>query len=115
SMVSNVKKNKWPLIFTGTNIILFVVFFLAPAILGFYYSLTDYKGYATANFIGFSNYIELFEDPTFYKALFRTFRYMLTIVPLNYIISLSVALLMNSKHAKGKTIGRVVIFLPWTI
>lgn len=114
-MVSKLKKSKWPLVFTGTNIILFLVFFLTPAVLGFYYSLTDYKGYATANFIGFSNYIELFEDPTFYKALFRTFRYMLTIVPLNYIISLSVALLMNSEHTKGRAIGRVIIFLPWTI
>src|SRR5699024_11936304 len=113
-MISNFKKNKWPLIFTGTNIVLFIVFFLVPAILGFYYSLTDYKGYATANFIGFSNYIELFEDPTFYKALFRTFRYMLTIVPLTYIISLSVALLMYSKLTKGKTIEREIIYLSCT-
>src|SRR5699024_3310110 len=43
------------------------------------------------------------------------FRYMLTSVPLNYIISLSVALLMNREHTKGRAIGRVIIFLPWTI
>lgn len=114
-MFSKLKKNKWPLIFTGTNIVLFILFFLLPAVLGFYYSLTDYKGYATANFIGFENYQELFQDPTFYKALFRTFQYMLTIVPLNYIVSLSVALLLNSERIKGKTMGKVILFLPWTI
>jgi len=114
-MISRFKKSRWPLIFTGTNIVLFLLFFLLPAILGFYYSLTDYQGYATANFIGFANYIELFQDPSFYKALFRTFQYMITIVPLHYIVSLSVALLMNSKYTKGKTIGRIIIFLPWTI
>jgi alpha-1,4-digalacturonate transport system permease protein len=114
-MFSKFKKNKWPLIFTGTNIVLFILFFLLPAVLGFYYSLTDYKGYATANFIGFENYQELFQDPTFYKALFRTFQYMIIIVPLNYIVSLSVALLLNSERIKGKTMGKVILFLPWTI
>lgn len=95
--------------------VLFVLFFFIPAILGFYYSLTDYKGYATANFIGLDNYIELFQDPSFYKALMRTFRYAITLVPLIYVVSLSIALLLNSKQAKGKGLGRVIIFLPWTI
>ena len=51
--MKKLKKNKWPLIFTGVNIVLFITFFLVPAILGFYYSLTDYKGFGTANFLGF--------------------------------------------------------------
>lgn len=114
-MIAKLKKNKWPLLFTGTNMVLFVLFFFIPAILGFYYSLTDYKGYATANFIGLDNYIELFQDPSFYKALMRTFRYAITLVPLIYVVSLSIALLLNSKQAKGKGLGRVIIFLPWTI
>src|SRR5690625_482422 len=114
-MMSKFKKNKWPLIFTGVNIILFILFFLIPGVLGFYYSLTVYRGYATANFIGFANYIELFQDPTFYKALFRTFQYMLIIVPLSYVVSLGVALLLNNDRVKGTTLGKIIIFLPWTI
>lgn len=109
------RKNKWPLIFTGTNIILFIIFFLLPAILGFYYSLTDYKGYSTAEFIGINNYIELFQDKSFFKSILRTARYTLTMVPLIYIVSLIVALLINSKFAKGKFIAKIVFFLPWTI
>lgn len=114
-MIAKLKKNKWPLLFTGTNIVLFVLFFFIPAILGFYYSLTDYKGYATAEFIGLENYIELFQDPSFYKALTRTFRYAITLVPLVYVVSLSIALLLNNKKAMGRGLGRVIIFLPWTI
>ncbi len=113
--MTNLKKNKWPLIFTGANIILFITFFLIPAILGFYYSLTDYKGFATANFVGFDNYIELFKDASFYKALFRTFTYAICMVPLMYCVSLGIALLLNSKHSKGKLFGKIVFFLPWTI
>lgn len=95
--------------------ILFVIFFLVPAILGFYYSLTDYKGFASPNFIGFSNYIELFQDASFYKALFRTFRYTIFLVPLMYSVSLGIAMLLNSKYAKGQYLAKIVFFLPWTI
>lgn len=115
TILNQLKKNKWPLIFTGTNIILFITFFLIPAVLGFYYSLTDYKGFSEANFIGFSNYAELFQDASFYKALFRTFRYTIFLVPLIYFVSLGIALLLNSKYTKGKFIAKIIFFLPWTI
>lgn len=109
------QRNVWPLLFTITNTLLFIIFFLIPAILGFYYSLTDYKGFATPEFIGLANYVELFQDESFYKALFRTFRYMIILVPLIYIVSLSIALLVTSKKAKGTFIARIIFFLPWTI
>lgn len=109
------KINKWPFLFTGTNIVLFLIFFVTPAVLGFYYSLTDYKGYADAQFIGFANYQELFQDISFYKALFRTLKYTLTLVPSIYVVSLGVALILNSKSAKGKFFAKIIFFLPWTI
>ncbi|OTN75698.1 hypothetical protein A5886_000774 [Enterococcus sp. 8G7_MSG3316] len=108
-------KHKWPLLFTGVSIILFVLFFLIPAILGLYYSLTDYKGFAEANFIGLANYQELFRDDSFYKALFRTFRYVIILVPSIYVISLAIALLLNSDLAKGRFLAKIIFFLPWTI
>ncbi|HIY57036.1 MAG TPA: sugar ABC transporter permease [Candidatus Tetragenococcus pullicola] len=113
--MKKLKKNKWPLLFTGTNMVLFVTFFFVPAILGFYYSLTDYKGFGTPNFIGFDNYVQLFQDPSFYKSLLRTFTYTICLVPLMYFVSLGISLLLNSKFAKGKFFAKIIIFLPWTI
>lgn len=113
--MKKLKKNKWPLLFTGTNMVLFVTFFFVPAILGFYYSLTDYKGFGTPNFIGFDNYVQLFQDPSFYKSLLRTFTYTICLVPLMYFVSLGISLLLNSKFAKGKFFSKIIIFLPWTI
>ncbi|KPG70057.1 sugar ABC transporter permease [Enterococcus sp. RIT-PI-f] len=108
-------KHKWPLLFTGTSIILFILFFLIPAVLGLYYSLTDYKGFAEAQFIGLANYQELFRDDSFYKALFRTFRYVIVLVPSIYVISLAIALMLNSTFAKGRFLAKIIFFLPWTI
>ena len=81
---------------------------LIPALLGLYYSLTDYKGFATANFIGLANYQELFQDASFYKALFRTFRYVIILVPSIYVVSLAVALMLNSQLAKGKFFAKII-------
>lgn len=106
--MSTLQKNKWPLLFTGASIILFIIFFLIPALLGLYYSLTDYKGFATANFIGLANYQELFQDASFYKALFRTFRYVIILVPSIYVVSLAVALMLNSQLAKGKFFAKII-------
>lgn len=40
----------------------------------------DFQG-GTYTFIGLGNYIELFNDPVFYKALFNTFFYLIIQVP----------------------------------
>ncbi|NRY59317.1 carbohydrate ABC transporter permease [Clostridium beijerinckii] len=108
-------KNKWPLIFTGVNIILFCLFFLLPAVLGLYYSLTDYKGYSGEKFIGLANYMELFKDKSFYKALLRTAEYTIVDVPILYAVSLLVAVMLNNDKVKGKFISKIIFFLPWTI
>lgn len=105
---------KWALLFVGANIILFLIFFAWPAILGFYYSFTEYNG-NTATFIGLANYIELFQDPDFYKAMSRTFIYTLLGVPLIYASSLLVSVLLVSKHTKGKTVAKTIFFFPWLV
>jgi alpha-1,4-digalacturonate transport system permease protein len=86
-----------------------------PAILGLYYSLTDYKGYSGEKFIGLANYMELLKDKSFYKALLRTAEYTIVDVPILYAVSLLVAVMLNNDKVKGKFISKIIFFLPWTI
>lgn len=109
------RRNKWPLIFVGVNVVLFIVWFVIPAILGLYYSFTNSDGNPGERFIGLANYQKLFVDPSFYKALFRTFTYVICEVPLLYIVSLLVAVLLSSDKVKGKIVGKIVVFLPWCV
>lgn len=99
----------------GVNVVLFIVWFVIPAILGLYYSFTNSDGYPGERFIGLANYQKLFVDPSFYKALFRTFTYVICEVPLLYIVSLLVAVLLSSDKVKGKIVGKIVVFLPWCV
>lgn len=104
-----------PLVLIGANVILFAVFFAWPAIIGLVYSFTNYTGVGAFDFIGLSNYTQLFGDSDFYAALLRTFIFALMVVPTSYAFSLLIANLMVSRFAKGKLIARIVFFIPWLI
>ncbi|MDT3316496.1 sugar ABC transporter permease [Microbacterium sp. KSW4-11] len=104
-----------PFLFTVITAALFALFFLWPGVLGLSYSLTDFRGWGDANFVGLDNYRELLSDPSFYAALGRTFVFALFSVPLSYALSLGMAVAINATHARGKTAARIIFFLPWLV
>ncbi|WP_432505475.1 carbohydrate ABC transporter permease [Kineococcus arenarius] len=104
-----------PLLFTGANIVFFLLFFVWPGALGVVYSLTDYRGLGPLEFVGLENYRELLADGDFYGALTRTFLYTVLSVPLAYVLSLLTASLLVSKAVRGASVGRIVFFFPWLI
>lgn len=104
-----------PLILVSVNVVLFLLFFVWPGALGLLYSFTDYRGVGKLNFIGLANFQKLFGDGTFWAALSRTFIYTVLSVPVIYASSLGVASLLVSKAVRGRTVAKIVIFLPWLI
>ncbi|CAM3681181.1 carbohydrate ABC transporter permease [Occultella aeris] len=104
-----------PLIFIAAAVVLFALFFVWPGALGLWYSFTDYRGVGDPEFIGVENYAALFQDATFYSVLGRTAFYTLLSVPLHFVISLGIAVLVTTRNAKGKVPARVVFFMPWLI
>lgn len=45
---------------------------LLPILMSLYYGFTDYDVITEANFVGFENYIKLFQDDQFITALLNT-------------------------------------------
>lgn len=104
-------------IFLAPAISAIFVFFFLPVIAAFIISFTDFDIYALGNFssvrfIGFKNYIKLFEDPLFFIALKNTFYFVIVAGPLSIAVSLGAALLLNSKLIKYKAIFRLSYFIP---
>lgn len=52
-------RQAWAFGFCLPNILFFLIFFVAPAIVGVWYSLTNYNGFKKMDFVGLSNYITL--------------------------------------------------------
>jgi len=88
------------------------LFFLAlPIGLSVYYSFTAFNVFQPPRWIGLANFRVLSTDPLFWKALYNTAYYTFISVPLMMIISLGVALLLNSK-LPGMRFFRTIFFLP---
>jgi alpha-1,4-digalacturonate transport system permease protein len=104
-----------PLVLISVNLLLFLAFFLWPAVTGFIYSFTSYTGVGPAPFVGLDNYQRLLEDDAFYAALIRTLIFTAGVVPLTVVLSLGTAVLLVTPYTKGKPVARVVFFLPWLI
>ena len=93
------------------TIVIFGLFMIYPVVYSFYLSFMEFSG-GTYTFVGLQNYIELFKDPVFYKALFNTFFYLIIQVPVMIGLALLLAVLIEQKFIRGRGFFRMATFLP---
>ena len=99
------------LLMTIPILILFFLFNTLPLIKGAIYSFTNFKGYGTYNWVGIRNYIDLFGDGRVGKSYWFTFKLALFSTVAVNVISLILALGLNSK-IKFKSALRGLYFIP---
>ena len=87
------------------------VFFIGAFFQNIYYSFTNKSSFGIPKFVGFQNYIQLFQDADFYRALVNTLLYVVICVPLVVVLAVLLAVLLNTK-VKGIGFYRVCLFLP---
>ena len=92
-------------------VILFLIFNTLPMIKGFIYSLTNYKGYGSYQFVGVRNYIDLFSDVRVGKSYLFTFKYALVGTVLVNVLSIIMALALNAQ-IRFKSALRGIYFVP---
>lgn len=98
-------------LFISPWVIGFLIFTVWPVINSAYLSLTDYDVINDPSFVGLDNYRQLFEDPKVGLALSNTFVFLIMSVPAHLIVSLGLALLLNSA-AQATGFFRTAFFLP---
>jgi multiple sugar transport system permease protein len=99
------------LLFTSPWLIGLGLFVVYPVSASIYYSFCRYSVLQPAKFVGLLNYKDLFTDPIFWKSLYNTLYYVALMLPLGFIVSLSLALLLNSK-VRSMPFYRMLFFLP---
>ena len=105
------KSRFFPYAMLFPTIVVFAVFMIYPILYSVYLSFTEFTG-GTYEFVGLRNYIELFNDPVFYKALFNTFFYLIIQVPVMIGLALLLAVLIEQKFVRGRGFFRMATFLP---
>lgn len=85
---------------------------MVPCIWGIALSFFRYDGIGKPDWIGLENYRRLAADPTVGAALGVTLKYALGAVPLSLAAGLGIALALDERWFRGKTLARTLFFMP---
>jgi len=111
-MSTEKKKSIVAYVYIAPFYILFIVFGLFPMASGFFISFFRWDGLSAMRFLGLENYINLFKDPLFHKALRNT----LTMGLIAHIPILGgglvLAYILNSKLVRWKDVFKTIYFMP---
>jgi ABC-type sugar transport systems, permease components len=103
---------------------IFLIFVISPFVQAIYYSLTDWGGFtASMNFIGFQNYVRLFNDSTFTQAVLNCILLGFIVPFVTIVIALIIASVITVagpskgqiRGIKGSGFYRTVSFFPYCI
>jgi len=100
-----------PYFYLAPTIIGLLLFSAGAVIMSFLISFTKWDVINPPKFIGFQNYLIIFQSELFWKIFGNTFYYVILNVPPSIVIPLIIAVLLNQK-LKGINIFRSIYFLP---
>lgn len=99
------------IIFTLPFTVGFLLFMIVPMGISLYYSFCKYDILSPPVFTGLDNFVKMFQDETFFKAIGVTFYFALVSVPLRLVFALLVAMLLL-KNSKMSGFYRAAYYLP---
>ena len=107
------KKNYSGYIYILPFFLVVLVFWYIPILVSGAFSFTQYNALGLPKFTGWSNYMLLFNDKIFMKSIRNTLIFVVTIVPLQTILSFVIATWVNNRRNTwlGKFV-RNAMFIP---
>ncbi|MCM6763824.1 sugar ABC transporter permease [Rathayibacter sp. ZW T2_19] len=106
------RRSDHPLVFLVPALVVLVVFFFVPTLFNFVYAFTDWSSFKAAiGFVGFSNFVDLFQSGTLIQALRVTLVYAVLVAVFQNLFGLILALLFE-KDTRVNRFARVMFFIP---
>ncbi|NOL44598.1 sugar ABC transporter permease [Kribbella sandramycini] len=111
-------------VFLGLPLTVFVIFVASPFVQALYYSLTDWSGFSSGmNFVGLDNYVKLFNDDIFLKAVRNNVLLAIVVPIVTIVLSLTLATLVTIggsgtgtvRGLKNAGFYRIISFFPYVI
>ncbi len=88
-----------------------VIFIALPGLMAVYLSFTNARVAGQGEWIGVRNYVDLFGDADFLRAVKNTLLYTIAVVPVAMGVSLAVAIGLNQK-IPGRALFRTLFYIP---
>ncbi|GIN72067.1 ABC transporter permease [Bacillus sp. J14TS2] len=103
----------WFALFTVPLLLIFATVVIIPFLIGIYYSFFDWDGIPSnpKTFVGFGNFVQLFDDPRFLSSAWKTIKFtVLALISVN-VLGVTFALLVTTKLRTSKA-ARTLLFMP---
>jgi trehalose/maltose transport system permease protein len=104
------RRTAYYMVLPALLIILVVAFF--PILQAVNLSLRQATVAVTGPFVGFENYVEMFQNPDFLEGLTNTLIFTIASVALEFFIGLGIALAIN-RAFRGRGLVRAAVLVPW--
>lgn len=108
------KSKVYPFYFAGGALLLYLLFFVLPSVMGFFYSFTDWNSYSSeVNFVGLENVKLIFAANQNYTSYIKnTVIFTVATIALKTIFALGLALLLTRGIRRLAYFHRVIMYLP---
>jgi multiple sugar transport system permease protein len=108
------QEERYMYLFISPWLIGFVLFVGGPIVASLFFSFCDYDVVRAPVWTGLENYLQMSIDPLFWQSLKVTVLYSIVSVPLNLMVSLAIAILLN-QDIRGLTVFRTIFYMPSVI
>ncbi|MBN2303369.1 MAG: sugar ABC transporter permease [Anaerolineae bacterium] len=105
------RKALWGMALVAPNVLGLFFFFGVPVLMAFITSFREWNAIKPARYVGFDNFERLATDPKFEQALTNTFKLIGLTVPIEMVLALGIAVLLN-QPLRGRNWLRMAYFLP---
>ncbi|NCQ19236.1 MAG: sugar ABC transporter permease [Ignavibacteria bacterium CG_4_8_14_3_um_filter_37_9] len=105
------RKKILPYLLVSPYIVHFLLFVAFPVVFSIVLTFHKWNIISPMEYTGFNNYIRLFNDKTFFKAIGNTLIFLIIHIPLQIIVALFLAEILNQK-IKLRGVFRGAFFLP---
>ncbi|GAB4565014.1 MAG: sugar ABC transporter permease [Anaerolineae bacterium] len=108
------KHRAYPLSFVVGALSLYLLFYVIPSLMGFYYAFTDWNSYTPeVNFTGLANFQLIFSSGQNYLRFIKnTLVFTVATIVLKTVFGLALALLLTNGVRRMAYIHRAVMYLP---
>jgi len=113
SSAAALRRRSAPYLFVLPFIVIFLAFSVYPLIFTARLSFTNWHGSGAAEWVGWGNYTYLLTSEAFWNSLANSAVLWLLIVPIQMVLSVIVAVLLNSAKLRLRGLYRVAFIVPF--
>src|SRR5262249_24036392 len=113
SLWYQLRVSRWSYVYLAPFLIMVAVFTIYPIFASLGYTLYQWKGVGNpTQYVGVQNFERVLSDSIFWQSFGHTFLYTVVLVPVQLLLALALALVLNDRRLRLSTFYRAIYFVP---